>query len=102
MGRHSEAIVIGINQYGKRDDDLFYSAKSSLPFETGADFFEFIGMELIPYIEKIYRTSKFKVAVGHGATANFINYYLIKEVPLFNAYVSISPRPGSKHEDVFV
>ncbi|WP_452224816.1 alpha/beta hydrolase [Lacinutrix chionoecetis] len=86
-----EAIVVGINQYNKRDDDMAYSEQNSLPIETGASFFEFIGMELIPYIEKTYRTEKFKVAVGHGTTANFINYYLLKETPLFNAYVSLSP-----------
>jgi len=86
-----EAIVIGVNQFGKRDDDVLYSEQNSLPMEKGAAFFEFIGSELIPYIEKTYRTEKFKVAVGHGTTANFINYYLLREVPLFNAYVAISP-----------
>jgi len=86
-----ESIVVGSNQYGKRDNDVLYSEQNSLPIETGAAFFEFISMELIPYIEKTYRTEKFKVAVGHGTTANFINYFLLKEIPLFNAYVSISP-----------
>ncbi|RLJ65452.1 hypothetical protein CLV86_1028 [Lacinutrix venerupis] len=86
-----EAIVVGINQFNKRDDDTLYSELNSLPMETGAAFFDFIGQELIPYIEKTYRTEKFKVAVGHGITANFINYYLLKEIPLFNAYVSLSP-----------
>ena len=86
-----EAIVVGINQFNKRDDDTLYSELNSLPMETGAAFFDFVGQELIPYIEKTYRTEKFKVAVGHGITANFINYYLLKEIPLFNAYVSLSP-----------
>ncbi|MEJ6791285.1 MAG: alpha/beta hydrolase-fold protein [Lacinutrix sp.] len=86
-----EAIVVGVNQFNKRTDDTTYSELNSLPIEGGAAFFEFIGMELIPYIEKTYRTEKFKVAVGHGITANFINYYLLKEIPLFNAYVSLSP-----------
>lgn len=86
-----EAIVVGINQLDKRDADCFYSEQNSLPIETGADFFEFVGMELIPYIEKNYRTENFKVAVGHGMTANFINYWMLKPVPLFQAYVSLSP-----------
>lgn len=86
-----EAIVVGINQFDKRDSDTMYSLLNSLPEETGAAFFDFIGMELMPYIEKTYRTEKFKVVVGHGITANFINYYLFKEIPLFNAYVSLSP-----------
>ncbi len=86
-----EAIVIGINQVNSRDGDIHYSEQNSLPIKSGADFFEFVGMELIPYIEKVYRTEKFKVAVGHGLTANFINYFLLKEVPLFQSYISLSP-----------
>ncbi|WP_418511124.1 alpha/beta hydrolase [Corallibacter sp.] len=86
-----EAIVVGINQMDKRFDDSYYSEQNSLPIETGAAFFEFVGTELIPHIEKNYRTENFRVAVGHGETANYINYYLLKGVPLFQAYVSISP-----------
>lgn len=86
-----EAIVVGINQLDKRFDDCMYSEQNSLPIETGAAFFEFIGMELIPYIERTYRAENFRVAVGHGETANFINYYLLKAQPLFQGYVVISP-----------
>lgn len=86
-----EAIVIGINQLDKRFDDCMYSGQNSLPIETGAAFFEFIGMELIPYIEKMYRTGSFRVAVGHGETGNFINYFLLKPQPLFQGYVAVSP-----------
>ncbi|MDA9069785.1 alpha/beta hydrolase-fold protein [Algibacter sp.] len=86
-----ESIVVGINQLDKRFDDCMYSEQNSLPIETGAAFFEFIGMELVPYIENTYRAGNFRVAVGHGETANFINYYLLKPQPLFQAYISISP-----------
>lgn len=86
-----EAIVVGINQYQKREADCYYSDQNSLPIETGAAFFEFVSMELIPFIDKNFRTENFKVAVGHGQTANFINYYLLKGVPLFQAYISLSP-----------
>lgn len=86
-----EAIVVGINQYDKRYNDCMYSEQNSLPIETGAAFYEFIGMELIPYIEKTYRTENFRVAVGHGETANFINYFLLKQQPLFQGYVVVSP-----------
>ncbi|RZN84704.1 MAG: esterase [Winogradskyella sp.] len=86
-----ESIVVGINQVDSREDDLVYSEQNSLPVESGADFFEFVGKELIPFIEDNYKTETFKVAVGHGETANFINYYLVRENPIFNAYVTISP-----------
>ena len=86
-----EAIVVGINQFKKRNEDCFYDEANSLPVETGAAFFEFISMELVPYINKTFRTENFKVAVGHGKTANFINYFLLKDIPLFQAYVVLSP-----------
>ena len=86
-----EAIVVGINQSDTRNDDCYYSEQNDLPVESGADFFEFIGMELIPHIENNYRTENFRVAVGHGETANFINYFMLKAKPLFQAYIVISP-----------
>lgn len=86
-----EAIVVGINQVNSRDEDNHYSDQTYFPVESGAKFFEFIGMELIPYIEDKYRVANFRVAVGHGETANFINYFLFKKEPLFNAYITLSP-----------
>lgn len=86
-----QAIVVGVNQFNTRYDDCMYSEQNSLPIETGAAFFEFVGMELIPYIENKYRTVNFRVAVGHGETANFINYFLLKPQPLFQGYIAVSP-----------
>ena len=86
-----DAIVVGINQDGKRYDDCMYSEQNSLPIETGARFYEFIGAELIPHMQNKYKVGNFKVVVGHGATANFINYFLLKQKPLFQAYIVISP-----------
>lgn len=86
-----EAIIVGIDQVNSREDDCLYSEENFLPIESGAKFFEFVGMELLPLIEENYRTANFKVAVGHGDTANFINYYLFKNNPLFQAYIVISP-----------
>lgn len=91
-----EAIVVGIKQEDQRYDDCMYSEQNSLPIEKGANFFEFIGMELIPYINNNFKTENFRVAVGHGETANFIDYYLLKDVPLFQAYISISPELAPK------
>jgi len=85
------AIIVGVKQEGKRFDDTTYSEQNSLPIEKGADFFEFIGMELLPYMENNYKLEAFKVVVGHGQTANYINYFLLKDEPLFHAYIAISP-----------
>ena len=43
------------------------------------------------YLDSNYRTAPFRVIMGHDYTANFINYYLLKENPLFQGYINISP-----------
>ncbi|WP_430905991.1 alpha/beta hydrolase [Maribacter sp. 2-571] len=87
-----DMIVVGINQLEKsvRLDDCAYD-ENGLPSEKGKEFFEFLGMELIPYLDLNYNTAPFKMIVGYDITANFINYWLYKENSLFNAYISISP-----------
>ena len=86
-----EAIVVGIDQDKTRQYDTMYSEQNSFPIESGANFFEFVGFELMPYMRENYRVANFNIAVGHGSTANFIGYYLLKNDPLFQAYISISP-----------
>ncbi len=86
-----EAIIVGVNQLDTREADCYYSEQNYMPIKTGAAFFEFLSMELIPHIIGTYRTANFRVAVGHGETANFINYYLFKDRPIFQAYMTISP-----------
>ncbi len=87
-----EAIVIGIHHdIVQREKDCDFSDNDGLPKDKGTAFFEFIGMELIPYMSQKYVLSNFKAIVGHGITSNFINYYLFKEKPLFDAYINISP-----------
>lgn len=95
-----EMIIIGIHQNkdGERFDDTTIDQNTGLPFEKGAKFFEFIGAELIPYIEKKYRTSPFRIIAGHDLTAGFANFYLYKETSIFNAYICLSPELASKME----
>jgi len=86
-----ESIVVGINQVDTRFDDTMYSEQNSLPIDKGSAFFEFVGSELIPYIAKTYKTTNFRALVGHGETANYINYFLLKPQPLFKGYIVVSP-----------
>ncbi|SEA15406.1 hypothetical protein SAMN05443667_102143 [Flavobacterium gillisiae] len=86
-----ETIVIGINQRNSRMEDCRFNNDNGLPSGKGADFFEFIGGELLPYIEKKYRIAPFKIIAGHDTTAGFLNFFLYKDNPLFDAYISLSP-----------
>ena len=86
-----DCIVVGIEQASTRKDDFFFDNETYFPAHEGADFFEFITMELIPYIEDNYHVSDFRIAIGHDLSANFMNYYLFKNPPLFRAYIALSP-----------
>lgn len=88
-----EVILIGIcqNKNEERYADCEFDEETGLPDTTGANFFDFIGTELMPYLEKTYRIAPFKIIAGHDTTAGFINYYLYKDNPLFNAYICLSP-----------
>jgi hypothetical protein len=93
-----ELIIVGLSQDKERDADCALDEASGLPEGSGADFFEFIGGELIPYLQKKYRISPFKIIAGHDVTASFLNLYLYKDAPLFNAYISLSPELGLEME----
>ncbi|WP_026913931.1 alpha/beta hydrolase [Christiangramia portivictoriae] len=85
-----EMIIVGVNQDGIRMEDTSYG-ENSLPVDKGAKFFEFIGMELLANLDQKYRTTSFRMIVGHDFTANFINYYLLKKEPIFKGYINLSP-----------
>lgn len=97
-----ESIVVGIMQGDSRYADCSYDLQNYVPQENGAKFFEFIGLELIPYIDKKYRTAKFIIGVGHDFTANFLNYYLFKSPPLLGGYINLSPDFAPMMEDRLV
>ncbi|MDY8135260.1 alpha/beta hydrolase [Aquimarina sp. 2201CG5-10] len=86
-----ESIVVGINQRKTRVEDCRYDLAEYVPDTTGAQFYEFIGQELLPYLNETYRTAQLKIIVGHDYTANFINYFLFKDNPIFHGYINLSP-----------
>ncbi|MGK4566739.1 alpha/beta hydrolase [Flavobacterium sp. 3HN19-14] len=85
-----EMIIVGIDQSGTREDDSTMDAEG-LPEEQGAHFFDFIATELMPALQKKYRVAPFKIIAGHDVTAGFLNLFLYKEDPLFDAYIAMAP-----------
>lgn len=79
--------------------DCSYSNESGLPENKGIVFKDFITKELVPYIDKTYRTTNFKTIIGHSYTANFVNYFLMDEEPIFQGYIAISPFYASNSLD---
>lgn len=98
-----EVIIVGIsqNKNNERESDCTVDETTGLPSEKGEKFFEFIGVELLPYIQKKYRTAPFKMIAGLDTTAGFLNLYLYKDNPVFDAYISMSPElPTGMEEQI--
>jgi predicted alpha/beta superfamily hydrolase len=87
------SIVVGINQSENRDTDLMYDEVNSLPIEGGNKFMNFVMEEVLPYMEENFNLEKFKMVVGHGKSANFANYFMLKKEsqPTFQSFVVIAP-----------
>ncbi|MEQ9440937.1 MAG: alpha/beta hydrolase-fold protein [Cyclobacteriaceae bacterium] len=61
-------------------------------YSGGADkFLRFVKTEVIPFMDKNYRTLPERIAVGHSNGGTFISYSLLHEPDLFDAYIAISP-----------
>jgi predicted alpha/beta superfamily hydrolase len=96
-----ETIIVAINQNknNERIDDSSFDNSTGLPSKTAAQFFEFIGGELLPYIDEKYRTAGFRVIAGHDTTAGFLHFFLYKDSPIFTAYISLSPELAPEMEN---
>src|SRR5882762_3087948 len=65
---------------------------TAFPTSGGADrFLDFIQTELIPEIEKRYRTAPYRIFAGHSFGGLLAIHALITRPDLFNAYIAVSP-----------
>jgi len=83
-------IVVGIpNTDRNRDFSYEKTEKNSI---RGADrFLQFLEKELIPFIDKTYRTLQYRIIKGWCATGVFCIHTLFTNPSLFNAYIASSP-----------
>jgi predicted alpha/beta superfamily hydrolase len=95
-------IVVGIDSgdRSQRTHDLTAPSQVEIerrfsPGNGGADvFLAFIDSELVPYVEKNYRTRPYRILVGHSFGGLFAIHTLATRPMLFNAYIAIDPTAG--------
>jgi uncharacterized protein len=98
-GRMPPLIVVAIDSgtFSQRTHDLTPPSSAEidnrfLPGGGGAEgFLSFLTGELIPFVDKTYRTRPYKVLVGHSFGGLFVVYVLTTAPKLFNAYIAIDP-----------
>ena len=99
-GRMPESIVVGVVNTDRNRDltptrvesVTIDGAEQTYPTSGGAaKFIAFFETELIPEIERRYRTERYRVLAGHSFGAMFTLETLFTKPRLFNAYIAISP-----------
>jgi predicted alpha/beta superfamily hydrolase len=98
IDRIPEMIVVGIANpsFNSRTRDLTPPPQSDkptiLPSTGGAEeFLRFLAVELIPFIDREYRTEPFRILAGHSLGGLFAVHTLMNRPETFRAYVPISP-----------
>jgi predicted alpha/beta superfamily hydrolase len=92
QGEIPEVIVVGIVSTVRIRDFTQTDWSSHWVGGGGAQHFRsFLSRELIPRIDKDYRTNRFRILAGHSASGQFALYTLTSEPSLFNAYIVVSP-----------
>ncbi len=90
------SIVVGVAN-ADRKRDLTYPttvAKDKAEFQTtggSAAFMDFIGEELIPFIDSNYRTLDARLLIGQSLGGLFAAEVLLKKPELFHGYMIVSP-----------
>jgi predicted alpha/beta superfamily hydrolase len=95
-GRLPEMIVVGITNTDRTRD--LTPTKSTMPNSKdpptggGADkFVKFIETELIPAVEKNYRTQPYRIFAGHSLGGLLAVHIFTTRNDLFDAYIAVSP-----------
>ena len=89
--RMPRSIVVGIPNTD-RNRDFTPVHEERTPTSGGADnFLEFIEKELIPYIDKNYRTHSYRTLFGHSLCGMFAIYTLFEKPEMFDSFIAVSP-----------
>jgi predicted alpha/beta superfamily hydrolase len=91
VGDIPEMIVVGIDST-QRTRDFTPTQWEAISGGGGADRFkQFLKTELMPAVDKDYRSSGYRILSGHSLGALFTLYCLSAEPALFQAYIALAP-----------
>ncbi|MFD2146583.1 alpha/beta hydrolase [Mucilaginibacter antarcticus] len=94
LGEIPPCIIVGIMQRNRAlDFGPLYAVKSNPNSAkvNGDKFFDFIKQELLPELQKNYRTQNFKIGIGHSLGGLFLLNSFTKDPDFFNGIIAVSP-----------
>jgi predicted alpha/beta superfamily hydrolase len=89
-GVMSDAIIVGI-QNTNRTRDLTPTPGERADGGGAEKFLRFIETEVIPFVDKNFRTEPYRAIAGHSLGGLFVVYALMERPDAFNAYIAASP-----------
>jgi tetratricopeptide (TPR) repeat protein len=91
-GRIPAMLVIGIPNTDRDRDMDSTAAPDSSPF------LNFITDELVPTLDRDYRTQPYRILVGHSGAGLYTLYSMINASEVFRAYIVIAPAFGDNRD----
>jgi hypothetical protein len=96
-----EMIVVGIQNVDRRRDytpDKIITVRENNS-GGGERFLSFLEDELIPELDKNYRTTSYRILFGHSLGGLLATHAYLKEETLFNAFIAVDPSFGTWDEE---
>ncbi|MBK8303125.1 MAG: alpha/beta hydrolase-fold protein [Pyrinomonadaceae bacterium] len=90
-GMMPEMILVGIQNTDRSRDLTPTDDGKGGRVGGGPKFLQFIETEVIPLVEKTYRTQPYRIFAGHSLGGLFAMYAFFSRPELFNAYIAASP-----------
>ncbi len=85
-------IVVGITAtFIDEPDNQYYRNDDFLPKSNRKKFFNYIQNEIIPYMNRNYRTTNRNIFIGHSLSASFVLSAFTLNSELAVSYIAISP-----------
>jgi len=94
FGMIPQVIVVTVHTLDHRDRDLTPTVDKENRMGGANTFYQFMKEELVPFVDKNYRTTKYKVLCGSSLGGLFVINALVNDPDFFNGYLSTSPYLG--------
>lgn len=83
-----KSIVVGVFN---THEDVAVPHEVGRPMNESARFFEFIGAELVPYVQGKYPINSLKTIIASDEAGHLAAHYLMLDKPLFNSVIALNP-----------
>lgn len=95
--RIPEMIVVAIQNINRRRDFTPDKIVTSRPNDSGGgeNFLSFLEKELIPELDKNFRTTPYRILFGHSLGGLLATHAYMKEHTLFNSFIAVDPSFGT-------